>query len=90
MKYKLYIAKNDGILHLLIKKNRKDVLLCNPAILANKHRIAKYYEDIWIIAPRPKQKNTCAKCVMANKKLMAKNLLGHGMFLRNQKMRKSY
>lgn len=81
MNFKLYVAKNDGILHLVIRKNKKDVLFCNPSIVPNKHRIAKYYEDIWIIAPRPKRKNTCAKCVLANKKLAKGTRKGSGMFL---------
>ncbi len=73
MKFKVYVAKNDGILHLIIRKNNSDVLLCNPSIVPNKHRIAKDFLSIWIIAPTPPRKNTCAKCVLANRKLRLKS-----------------
>lgn len=69
MKSKVYVAKNDGILHLVIRKNKGNVLLCNPSIIPNKHRITSDYLSIWIIAPIPTRKNICSKCVLANRKL---------------------
>ena len=73
MNLKVYVAKNDRIIHLIIRKNKSNVLLCNPSIVPNKHRIAKDFHSIWIIAPTPPRKNPCAKCVIANKKLRLKS-----------------
>lgn len=88
MKYKLYVAKNDGILHLVIRKNNRDVLLCNKTIKASKYRIAKIYEDVWIIAPTPNRKHTCAKCVMANKKLPIGTTYTADVFRKQRRLKK--
>lgn len=88
MKLKLYVAKNDGVLHLVIRKNKSNVLLCNPSIVPNKHRIAIDYQSIWIIAPTPPRKNICAKCVLANRKLRFNLREQSGLFEKSKKLTK--
>jgi len=89
MKLKLYVAKNDGILHLIIRKNKKNVLLCNPSIVPNKYRITTNYESIWIIAPTPPRKNICSKCVLANRKLRFNLKEKSGLFEKSRKIKRN-
>lgn len=63
MRYYLYVAKNDGIIHLAVKLGRKKYqLICNNNIRVNKHRISKDGVGVFLIAPKPVRKHRCANC----------------------------
>jgi len=73
LKFYLYVAKNDGIIHLAIRQNNDYHLICNTAVGINRHRVCEDAVGVYLIAPIPVRKHRCKNCERTGIKLF-KNL----------------
>jgi len=73
LRFYLYVAKNDGMIHLAVKLGQKKYqLICNNYIRVNKHRISKDAVGVYLIAPKPLRKHRCKNCERTGIKLFKK------------------